>query len=171
MVARGTCPVPPGGDGVTKATVTLEIPLQPIVDALRLALQGLVPAATAQVTASVVRPASGPMGAPTAEDVARRLLLELGCPPGVKGYHYIGAAVDLLLSDRQQPITKELYPSIARRYKTQPSRVERAIRHAITVMDSRGDSARLREICGHELTNSHALRAFADHVAAILATG
>lgn len=65
----------------------------------------------------------------------REMLLSLGVPPNIYGYAYISYAVELLLQNEeyQHYITKGLYVDIAQKYKTTPSRVERAIRHAISV--------------------------------------
>ena len=62
------------------------------------------------------------------------VLLKLGVPPHLKGYSYIVYALELVLIDPNllQHITKELYIDVAKKYDTTPSRVERAIRHAIT---------------------------------------
>lgn len=63
------------------------------------------------------------------------LLLSIGIPPNIYGYAYIAYAIELLLMDEeyQHYITKGLYVDIAVRYNSTPSRVERAIRHAISV--------------------------------------
>lgn len=62
------------------------------------------------------------------------VLLKLGVPPHLRGYTYIVYAMELVLIDPDllQHITKGLYIDVARKYDTTPSRVERAIRHAIT---------------------------------------
>lgn len=63
------------------------------------------------------------------------LLLSIGIPPNIYGYAYTVYAVQLLLLDEEYRhcITKRLYVDIAERYGTKPARVERAIRHAISV--------------------------------------
>ena len=68
------------------------------------------------------------------------IFLSLGIPAHIKGYRFLREGVRLVIEqpDRINRITKELYPSIARRYATSPSKVERAIRHAIEVAWSRG---------------------------------
>ena len=74
------------------------------------------------------------------DDRISNIFLSLGIPAHIKGYQYLREAVRLVMedSDRINRITKELYPSIARRFATSPSKVERAIRHAIEVAWSRG---------------------------------
>lgn len=73
------------------------------------------------------------------------LFLSIGIPAHIKGYHFLREAVFMVIHDRQiiGRITKELYPGIARKFDTTPSKVERAMRHAIDVAWSRGrlDSA------------------------------
>lgn len=63
------------------------------------------------------------------------LLLSIGIPPNIYGYAYTAYAIELLLMDEeyQHYITKGLYVDIATKFNTTPSRVERAIRHAISV--------------------------------------
>ena len=64
----------------------------------------------------------------------------IGVPAHIKGYQYLRDAIRMTIEDREtnSSITKVLYPSIAEKYQTTPSRVERAIRHAIEVTFSRG---------------------------------
>lgn len=80
-----------------------------------------------------------------ADEQVTNLFLAIGIPAHIKGYHFLREAVRMVLSDRQVigRITKELYPGIARKFETTPSKVERAMRHAIDVAWSRGrlDSA------------------------------
>lgn len=66
-------------------------------------------------------------------DTIHKSLMALGVPPHVYGFDYIHDAVDLILSDKQyvHAITKRLYPAVALMNDTTPSRVEKAIRHAI----------------------------------------
>ena len=68
------------------------------------------------------------------------LFLTLGIPAHIKGYQYLREAVRMVLEDHDviNRITKELYPSIARRFDTSASKVERAMRHAIEVAWTRG---------------------------------
>ena len=74
------------------------------------------------------------------DDRMSNIFLSLGIPAHIKGYQFLREGVRLVIEqpDRINRITKELYPSIARRYATSPSKVERAIRHAIEVAWSRG---------------------------------
>lgn len=67
------------------------------------------------------------------------LLLSIGIPPNIYGYSYITYAEELLLTEEHPPVPKGLYLDIAKHYHTTPSRVERAIRHAISVAWLHGD--------------------------------
>ena len=69
------------------------------------------------------------------------MLSNLGIPRHIKGFHYIRRAILISLNYKNGPIpiTKVLYPKIAREFETTPSRVERAVRHAIEVAWCRGD--------------------------------
>ena len=68
------------------------------------------------------------------------IIHEIGVPAHIKGYQYLRDAIIMVIKDIEMinSITKQLYPSIAKAYNTTPSRVERAIRHAIEVAWSRG---------------------------------
>lgn len=65
----------------------------------------------------------------------QEMILSIGIPPNIYGYAYIAYALELLLIDEeyQHHVTKGLYVDIAKKYHSSPSRVERAIRHAINV--------------------------------------
>ena len=75
-------------------------------------------------------------------------LLKLGVPPHLKGYSYIVYALELVLIDPNllQHITKGLYIDVAKKYGTTPSRVERAIRHAITTTFQYGNKEFINSI-------------------------
>ena len=68
------------------------------------------------------------------------MLHEIGIPAHIKGYHYLRDAIIMAVNDMDvlNAITKILYPTVAKKYQTTSSRVERAIRHAIEVAWSRG---------------------------------
>ena len=68
------------------------------------------------------------------------MIHEIGVPAHIKGYQYLREAIIMSVEDPTMisSITKILYPTIAKRFQTTPSRVERAIRHAIEVAWSRG---------------------------------
>jgi len=76
------------------------------------------------------------------------MLLSIGVPPNIYGYAYITYAVELLLKDSeyQHYVTKGLYVDIAKRYNSTPSRVERAIRHAISVAWLHGNAELIHRV-------------------------
>lgn len=82
-----------------------------------------------------------------------KMLHELGMPSHIKGYQYIREAIILVYDnpDIVGGITKELYPTLASKFDTTVSRVERAIRHAIEVSWNRGDWDLMEEIFGHSV--------------------
>ncbi len=81
-------------------------------------------------------------------EIIQEILLSIGIPPNIYGYAYITYAVELLLRDSeyQHYVTKGLYVDIASKYKTTPSRVERAIRHAINVAWLHGNTDLIHHI-------------------------
>lgn len=78
--------------------------------------------------------------AKTLESEVTNIIHEIGVPAHIKGYQYLRDGIMMVVKDIEliNSITKQLYPSIAKAYNTTPSRVERAIRHAIEVAWSRG---------------------------------
>lgn len=99
------------------------------------------------------------------------LLHEMGIPSHIRGYKYIREGVLILYSsdDVVTLVTKEVYPQIALKYETTPSRVERAIRHAIELSWARGDLKLMENIFGNSVdfdrsrpTNAEFLTAIAD---------
>lgn len=100
-------------------------------------------------------------------------LHELGVPAHIKGYHYIRSAIMLVVEnmDMLNYITKQLYPEIAKQYKTTSSRVERAIRHSIEVAWVRGKPETMNEIFGYTVhtgkgkpTNSEFIAMVSDRI-------
>ena len=84
------------------------------------------------------------------------LILDMGIPAHLKGYQYIRASIMMAIenSDVINAITKVLYPSIANKFSTTPSRVERAIRHAIEVAWQRGNIDTLQNTFGYTISNA-----------------
>ncbi len=82
------------------------------------------------------------------------IMHEIGVPAHIKGYQYLRDAIMMVVKDLDiiNSITKQLYPSIARVYNTTPSRVERAIRHAIEVAWSRGQVEAIDELFGYTVS-------------------
>ena len=80
----------------------------------------------------------------------RNLLLSIGFPAHLKGYHYLITGIQLTLSRPELlgRLTGELYPAIAERYDTTASKVERAIRHAIDIAWQRGRVEQVNQLVG-----------------------
>ena len=83
------------------------------------------------------------------------IIHEIGVPAHIKGYQYLREAIILTINDMDMinAVTKVLYPEVAKRYDTTPSRVERAIRHAIEVAWDRGDIETLQKFFGYTVSN------------------
>lgn len=90
------------------------------------------------------------------ETIVTKIIHELGVPAHIKGYSYLREAIMLVLDngDVINSVTKQLYPSVARAFSTSPSRVERAIRHAIEVAWDRGDTEKITEIFGFTINQT-----------------
>ena len=90
------------------------------------------------------------------ESMVTDMIHEVGVPAHIKGYSYLRVAIMLVLEDRQliESITKLLYPTVAKKFSTSASRVERAIRHAIEVAWDRGDTETLNNIFGFTINQS-----------------
>lgn len=83
------------------------------------------------------------------------IIHEIGVPAHIKGYQYLRDAIIMSVNDIEMlgSITKILYPTIAKKYQTTPSRVERAIRHAIEVAWSRGKMDTIDALFGYTIHN------------------
>lgn len=88
------------------------------------------------------------------EAVVTNLIHEIGVPAHIKGYQYLREAIIMVVNDIDtiNQITKLLYPEIARKFQTTPSRVERAIRHAIEVAWARSKSDTIESIFGYTVS-------------------
>ncbi len=89
------------------------------------------------------------------ESDVTNIIHEIGVPAHIKGYQYLRDAIMMSVDDSEMlnSITKILYPSIAKQHNTTPSRVERAIRHAIEVAWSRGKVDTIDELFGYTVHN------------------
>ena len=89
------------------------------------------------------------------EAVVTEVIHEIGVPAHIKGYQYLREAIILTINDMDiiNSVTKILYPTVAKRFCTTPSRVERAIRHAIEVAWDRGDIETLQKFFGYTVSN------------------
>ena len=101
------------------------------------------------------------------------IIHEIGIPAHIKGYQYLRDAIMMSVEDMEMlnSITKILYPSIAKKYQTTSSRVERAIRHAIEVAWGRGKMDTLEAMFGYTVctgkgkpTNSEFIALIADRI-------
>jgi two-component system response regulator (stage 0 sporulation protein A) len=93
---------------------------------------------------------------PSIDAAITQIIHEIGVPAHIKGYHYLREAIAIVFEDVEilGSITKVLYPRIAERYKTTPSRVERAIRHSIEVAWGRGNMEAIRNVFGYTVSAS-----------------
>ncbi len=114
------------------------------------------------------RPSSSPKNL---EVEVTHMIHEIGVPAHIKGYQYLRDAIMMVVKDLDiiNSITKQLYPTVAREYNTTPSRVERAIRHAIEVAWSRGRVDTIESLFGYTVnvgkgkpTNSEFIAMVAD---------
>ncbi|MFA6947655.1 MAG: sporulation transcription factor Spo0A [Eubacteriales bacterium] len=90
------------------------------------------------------------------ETQVTNIIHQIGVPAHIKGYQYLRCAIMMAVdnSDVINSVTKVLYPSIAKKYTTTSSRVERAIRHAIEVAWDRGDVDILNSYFGYTIQNN-----------------
>ena len=107
------------------------------------------------------------------EAAVTEIIHEIGVPAHIKGYQYLREAIILTINDMDiiNAVTKVLYPEVAKRFCTTPSRVERAIRHAIEVAWDRGDLETLQKYFGYTVnsakgkpTNSEFIAMIADRL-------
>jgi two-component system response regulator (stage 0 sporulation protein A) len=92
---------------------------------------------------------------PDLESTVTEVIHEIGVPAHIKGYQYLREAIILTIGDMEiiNAVTKVLYPAVAKKFDTTPSRVERAIRHAIEVAWDRGDLETLQKFFGYTVSN------------------
>ena len=90
------------------------------------------------------------------ETMVTSVIHEVGVPAHIKGYQYVRYAIMVAVEDMDviNSITKTLYPKVAKHFGTTPSRVERAIRHAIEVAWDRGDLETLQHYFGYTVSNT-----------------
>ena len=98
----------------------------------------------------------GAMKPMSIEALVTEVIHEVGVPAHIKGYVYLREAIMLNIKDMEviNAVTKILYPAIAKKFNTTPSRVERAIRHAIEVAWDRGDIETLQNFFGYTVSNA-----------------
>ena len=107
------------------------------------------------------------------EIIITNMIHEIGVPAHIKGYQYLRDSIMMAVCDMDilNSITKQLYPSIAQKFDTTPSRVERAIRHAIEVAWGRGNMDTIDALFGYTIhagkgkpTNSEFIALIADKI-------
>ncbi len=100
--------------------------------------------------------ASGAIAESSLDMIVSDIMHQIGVPAHIKGYQYLRYAIILTVNDytMMNSVTKELYPTVAKMFKTTSSRVERAIRHAIEVAWDRGDVDVLSSYFGYTIQNS-----------------
>ncbi len=107
------------------------------------------------------------------ERTVTALIHDIGIPAHIKGYQFIRSAILMAIDNIEviNHITKQLYPDLAKMYKTTPSRIERAIRHAIEVAWNRGHVDTMEKLFGYTIsaekgkpTNSEFIAMLADHL-------
>lgn len=115
----------------------------------------------------------GDSKAASLEKEVTAMIHEVGVPAHIKGYQYLREAIMMTVQDMTvlNAITKVLYPTIAEKFHTTPSRVERAIRHAIEVAWSRGRMETLDNLFGYTInygkgkpTNSEFIALISDRI-------
>ncbi|MGN0376675.1 MAG: sporulation initiation factor Spo0A C-terminal domain-containing protein [Suilimivivens sp.] len=107
------------------------------------------------------------------EQAVSQLMIDMGIPVHLRGYHYMRTAVMMAVEDMKVvgSVTKLLYPEIARRYNTTNGKVERAIRNAIEISWERGNRRTFESMFGYcresgpgRPTNSEYIAAIADTI-------
>ena len=98
----------------------------------------------------------GGMQVPDMETQVTKIIHQIGVPAHIKGYQYLRTAILMTIADNDMinSVTKILYPTVAKKYATTTSRVERAIRHAIEVAWDRGDVDVLNSYFGYTIQNN-----------------
>lgn len=143
--------------------------LQVLGDRVRQVARDIKPRVEPRTTvATISLPTSTPKNL---EVEVTKVIHEIGVPAHVKGYQYLRDAIMLVVEEINYlgAVTKELYPTIAQKYDTTPSRVERAIRHAIELAWDRGDIDKINKFFGYTVsgekgkpTNSEFIAIIAD---------
>ncbi len=91
------------------------------------------------------------------EEKITNIFITVGIPAHIKGYQFLREAIKLAIANPEiiNSITKKLYPTIAAKYDTSASKVERAIRHAIEVAWNRGKIENINSVFGLKVYSSH----------------
>lgn len=169
-----------GQESITRRAIELGVSyfiLKPfdmpvLVDRIRQVTSNVSTLPTAQTSYISNFNSNGQIAQRRSIDVAiTQVIHEIGVPAHIKGYLYLREAIGIVFQDVEilGSITKVLYPRIAERFKTTPSRVERAIRHSIEVAWGRGNMEAIRNVFGYTVsaaktkpTNSEFIAMIAD---------
>ena len=120
---------------------------------------------------SKIYKSAGVIGQMSIDEEITSIFLTIGIPAHIKGYQFLRCAVKLVIKDNTMlsSVIKRLYPGVATQYSTSPSKVERAIRHAIEVAWNRGRIQNINDIFGYNIyskndkpTNSEFIALVAD---------
>ena len=142
--------------------------------------QQLFPAAPVKGQGKMQDPITAKARSVDVETEVTNLIHEVGVPAHIKGYQYLRESILMAIEDMDilNAITKQLYPAIAKKFDTTPSRVERAIRHAIEVAWSRGKMDTLEQLFSYSIsmgkgkpTNSEFIALIADRMRLELKAG
>ena len=103
------------------------------------------------------------------EQYITRIMLDIGVPAHLKGYHYLRDAIMISGKDMQvvSSVTKLLYPTVAKRFKTTDQKVERAIRNAIEVSWTRGNTDTFEEMFGYSAASGKSRPTNSEYIARI----
>lgn len=103
------------------------------------------------------------------EQYITRIMLDIGVPAHLKGYHYLRDAIMISGKDMEtvSSVTKLLYPAIAKRFKTTDQKVERAIRNAIEVSWERGNEDTFEDLFGYSYTTGKCRPTNSEYIARI----
>lgn len=126
-----------------------------LIDRIRM-FSSTDPTSGKKLSTATLAPYSDTPKEPDMETMVTEVIHEIGIPAHIKGYQYLRYAIIMVVNDLDiiNSITKELYPAVAKKFNTTPSRVERAIRHAIEVAWDRGDTEVLNSFFGFTIANS-----------------
>jgi len=135
---------------------------QVLADAEKLGVSYYLPkpcepsAVTERMQSVFGRPSVPELRQNTLKNTVTAVIHEIGVPAHIKGYQYLREAIMIAVEDMEviNAVTKVLYPAVAKRFGTTPSRVERAIRHAIEVAWDRGDLETLQKYFGYTVSNT-----------------
>lgn len=100
------------------------------------------------------------------EDIITSLILQLNIPASIKGYHYIRRSIQLYIANNNQVgMTTRIYPEVAKAFDSTPSRVERAIRHAISVAWNRSSVEVLNDMFGYTVNKDKGMSTNSEFIA------